>query len=991
VACDRFDSTGVWGTLPDWGPKHNVYLPLGSVVRNGRGQRKRQADFLAKTKKFIAKKRPMQVVAEVKTVEMKSSRGVDELIDGFEITASRQLVSEEEELQTKAESQWIQKAATLIVDKAAATAGVSRSWARQVALYDPYYQSLKETNDDEGEDKETDNEPEYVSAAKHFLVNKVGRLQDSTVVASLIVPDSLQHGQDMNHGEVKFARELLKLCKKEVERTAQPTSFSLTELIGGPQSVLKAKAEPGAPKAVCGVTLAKAVLEPLLDEETPEGFSPLEITVAGAGKFKFTIIGPKTSKEGMVFLNDVLSKAREKWKRVASLPEEAASEHIGGEASGIADENNARCSQIRMEEQPDFNIGIIGDVANGKSTMVHAMSGKRTQAHSSEQQKHGMTIRLGFANAAVACCRDEKECGSYFFLSESDMADGKDLFCQTCKERNADIVKRVSFIDCPGHAELMTTMLGGCAAFDAALFVAAANAPCPSPQARQHLEAIKSCQALSDKGRVAIVQTKAELIAKQAQKNLGGLSASDLLAHHANAATEQLKRTVAANSPFFPACAPRGLGLQPIAKWLASLPSNTSTLDKTAHRLFRVLRSFDVNRVGTNIKNMGGGVLGGTISGPGVIHKGDILEVRPGLLVGMKPNSDVEDESKTEEVFDVRPLQLRCEGIMTGKTPLTTAKSGGLVALQTDLNPSLCADDRLVGAVVGPSDMLPPVWGPAVFLDGLELIDIGAISSAMGRRSLKERLKKGRPVVLHCGSSTVPGVVKRISLKQGKVEVHMKQPLCAFQNFKIAIEAEERPGLFSLVAHATLRDGTCCYDGANEPKNDSSIQDSSTEAIRDGNEDDDSIEDDQIRRVRFLEELQTTKHQVDSDAAGAIRVSVPSPQLERDGGQVLISNFAAIARALNREPVHLQRYVQKEGGLSGVPAGERGSGLRVKWKRRGGMAELFDKILYRYCRDFVACPQCGGAKTELLKATSSKDGVEQQCCLCNARRFVPKI
>jgi translation initiation factor 2 gamma subunit (eIF-2gamma) len=45
-----------------------------------------------------------------------------------------------------------------------------------------------------------------------------------------------------------------------------------------------------------------------------------------------------------------------------------------------------------------------------------------------------------------------------------------------------------SFINCPGHAELMAMMLAGASAFefDDAVFAAAANTPGPSPQAMQH-------------------------------------------------------------------------------------------------------------------------------------------------------------------------------------------------------------------------------------------------------------------------------------------------------------------------------------------------------------------------------------------------------------------------------------------------------------------------------------------------------------------------
>ena len=51
-----------------------------------------------------------------------------------------------------------------------------------------------------------------------------------------------------------------------------------------------------------------------------------------------------------------------------------------------------------MKQQPVINIGMIGHVANGKSSIVKKLTGKATQAFSSEKERN-ITIRLGYANA----------------------------------------------------------------------------------------------------------------------------------------------------------------------------------------------------------------------------------------------------------------------------------------------------------------------------------------------------------------------------------------------------------------------------------------------------------------------------------------------------------------------------------------------------------------------------------------------------------------
>lgn len=42
-----------------------------------------------------------------------------------------------------------------------------------------------------------------------------------------------------------------------------------------------------------------------------------------------------------------------------------------------------------------------------------------------------------------------------------------------------DLVRHVSFVDCPGHDILMSTMLTGAAVMDCAFLLIAGNMPCP--------------------------------------------------------------------------------------------------------------------------------------------------------------------------------------------------------------------------------------------------------------------------------------------------------------------------------------------------------------------------------------------------------------------------------------------------------------------------------------------------------------------------------
>ena len=49
--------------------------------------------------------------------------------------------------------------------------------------------------------------------------------------------------------------------------------------------------------------------------------------------------------------------------------------------------------------QPEVNIGLVGHVDHGKTTLTQALSGTWTDTHS-EERKRGISIKLGYADTA---------------------------------------------------------------------------------------------------------------------------------------------------------------------------------------------------------------------------------------------------------------------------------------------------------------------------------------------------------------------------------------------------------------------------------------------------------------------------------------------------------------------------------------------------------------------------------------------------------------
>ena len=129
-----------------------------------------------------------------------------------------------------------------------------------------------------------------------------------------------------------------------------------------------------------------------------------------------------------------------------------------------------------LPKQPEVNVGTIGHVDHGKTTLVQALTGVWASRHS-EELKRGITIKLGYADMAIYKCPKCEPSKNY----------STQPTCPSCGSK-ATFVRAVSFVDAPGHEALMATMLSGAAIMDGAILVIAADELCPQPQTREHLD-----------------------------------------------------------------------------------------------------------------------------------------------------------------------------------------------------------------------------------------------------------------------------------------------------------------------------------------------------------------------------------------------------------------------------------------------------------------------------------------------------------------------
>ncbi|MEM3580808.1 MAG: translation initiation factor IF-2 subunit gamma, partial [Candidatus Bathyarchaeia archaeon] len=258
---------------------------------------------------------------------------------------------------------------------------------------------------------------------------------------------------------------------------------------------------------------------------------------------------------------------------------------------------------VALPKQPEINIGTIGHVDHGKTTLVQALTGVWAARHS-EELKRGITIKLGYADMPVYKCPKCEPPKNY----------SKEPVCPHCGTQTT-FVRAVSFVDAPGHEALMATMLSGAAIMDGAVLVIAADEPCPQPQTREHLAAAEIIGIRN----IIIAQNKIDIVDEErARKSYEEIK-------------NFVKGTVAENAPIIPVSAQHSVNIDALIQAMEEFIP-TPKRDETKPPLMYVVRSFDVNKPGTPIEQLEGGVLGGTIL-QGKFSVGDEIELRPGISV----------------------------------------------------------------------------------------------------------------------------------------------------------------------------------------------------------------------------------------------------------------------------------------------------------------------------------------------------------------------
>ena len=389
-----------------------------------------------------------------------------------------------------------------------------------------------------------------------------------------------------------------------------------------------------------------------------------------------------------------------------------------------------------IKKQAECNIGLVGHVDHGKTTLVKALTGDWTDRHSEEQER-GISIKLGYSNATILYC---SECDEYltYYMAETARKKGQSRYtCPNCSE-TLEFKRNISFVDAPGHEILMATMLSGASLMNGACLLVSADEICPQPQTREHLEALN----IAGIENIIIIQNKIDAVSReQALENYTQIK-------------EFVKGTIAQNAPIIPVSAVFGANLNLVVRAFEEIIKSPEIQENEEFQ-FLVARSFDINRPGTQINDLNGGVIGGSVL-KGTVQIGEEIEIRPGIRV--KNN--------------YQPLRTKIASISQGSNFLEEAKPGGLIGLGTMLDSALTKGDSLIGHLVGRPDTLPEI------ISEVEL-EVNLLERVLGSEvQMKvQQLKHNEKLLLVVGTEKTAGIVKKI-LKNSYI-VSLSPPICA--------------------------------------------------------------------------------------------------------------------------------------------------------------------------------------------------------------------
>jgi len=384
-----------------------------------------------------------------------------------------------------------------------------------------------------------------------------------------------------------------------------------------------------------------------------------------------------------------------------------------------------------MINQPLFNIGCLGSVSDGKSTLIEVLTGIKTQKHSIEKTRN-ITIKQGYGNMKIWKNNDE------YITTSCD------------KKLDYELVNHISFVDCPGHQNYILTTLSSINLMNGVIIIIAVDQPIANkPLLLQHLIAVK----VSKIDKIIICLNKIDLVEKYT------------IISRKHELDQLLEKLDIKPYIIIPTCFNKKIGIEYVTNSIIQLfnPSDKNYIDNE-NPIFQISRSFDINKPGTILFsnnesiNMKGGVIGGTLI-KGKLKKGDLIEVKPGFI-----SNNVEYKSLITKIIEIKTENIVLDEIIPG----------GLVGILTDIDSYYTKNDYLNGHLLGLVNNLP-----AIHNEILLNVNIFSTFDYIWKPKINDI------ITLQIGISSVTSTI--INIKKNIISFKLNKPTCIIDKQNIIL------------------------------------------------------------------------------------------------------------------------------------------------------------------------------------------------------------
>lgn len=435
------------------------------------------------------------------------------------------------------------------------------------------------------------------------------------------------------------------------------------------------------------------------------------------------------------------------------------------------------------KKQPTINLGTIGQVAEGKSSLVEAISNTDTRRYAKERETN-KTVKLGYTNAMIYKCAHCPSPQCY----QSGPSTDNEFKCNIC-DRVAELKRHVSFVDSPGHNKLMSTLLNGVNVMHSAFMVvsadnkllgdidkksgAIANLPV-APQTAEHMIAAEIMDL-----DICVCFNKMDLVPKkESMKRLNKLK-------------DFMKNTKYENAQTIPISANFGANIDVVCQYIVEcIPEPVQDCEADAEMV--VIRSFNINGQHIPVDEIQGGVVGGSLI-KGKLRLDDEVTVVPGFVV---------KNSTGDTSYIYQPIKTRVVSMGTGTTLLEEAVPGGLISTKLTIDPNFTSQDKLIGNIILVGDISRYKVFETFTIKYYVIHDLAKVSAETSTEIHVNDL-----LIINCNAKNI--TCKVLSLKKKTMELQaMTEPICVKMNGKITLSKQTVSEGPRLIGYGNVKSGT---------------------------------------------------------------------------------------------------------------------------------------------------------------------------------------